>query len=170
MKLLRGPATRSLPLLSSVCLLVGLPGLRAADYPTTVLADNPTAYFRLEELPGAGTALDSSPNGLNGTYYYSSSDSPQLGLAGIKTNSIYFNGGGADYGYVDIPASSLITPSQDTIHGDPFSCELWVQPSTQPADWSVPIEMAQYPKGWNFYVSGATAGATSYFYLNMPNG
>lgn len=114
--------------------------------------------------------MDSSPNGLNATYNYSSTGSPQLGIAGIDTNSIYFNGGGADYGYVDVPASSLITPSQDSVHGDPFSCELWVQPSSQPGDWSVPIEMAQYPKGWNFYVSGATAGATSYFYLNMPNG
>jgi hypothetical protein len=167
MKLLRGPATCSLPLLSSVCLLVGLPGLRAADYPTTVLADNPTAYFRLEELPGDGTALDSSPSGLNATYHFSTTSSPQLGLPGIKTNSILFNGGGADYGYVDIPASSLITPSQDTIHGDPFSCELWVQPTTRPSDWSVPLEMAQFPKGWNIYVSGSSP---SYFYLNMPNG
>jgi len=146
----------------------------AADYPTTILADNPSAYYRLEETSGS-TAADSSINGSSAAYTYNSANTyPQLGLPGIKTNSILFNGGGfsGDVGSVDIPASPLITPMQDDgIHGAPFSCELWVQPTAQPATYSVPIEMAQYPKGWNIYLSGADAnGGTSYFYLNMPNG
>lgn len=171
MKLFKGPVTRSIRLLSSAgaCVFVSL-AAQGADYPTTVLGDHPTAYYRLEELPGDVTAVDSSGNSLDATYHISTSGSPAQGLPGIDTNSISFNGGGADYGFVDIPASSLITPSQDGVHGDPFSCELWVQPTTQPSDWSVPLEMAQYPKGWNFYVSGSAEGATSYFYLNMVGG
>jgi hypothetical protein len=160
-----------------VALVLGLLGVRSAnavDYPSTVLADHPSVYYRLEETSGS-TAVDSSGNGQNATYNYNSGlNDPQLGLAGIDTNSILFNGGGfsGDVGDVDIPASSLITPvANDGIHGAPFSCELWVQPTAQPATYSVPIEMAQYPNGWNIYVSGADAnGGISYFYLNMPNG
>jgi hypothetical protein len=152
--------------------LLGVRGLRADDYPTTVLSDNPSAYYRLEETSG-NTAFDASINGINATYFYNSTNSdPQLGLAGIDTNSILFNGGGfsSDVGYVDIPSGPLITPiAGDGIHGAPFSCELWVQPTAQPATYSVPIEMAQYPNGWNIYVTGADSGAISYFILNMPN-
>jgi len=146
---------------------------KAADYPTTILGDNPSAYYRFEETSGT-TAADASVNNVSATYVYNSGlNDPQLGLPGIDTNSILFNGGGfsTDVGYVDIPASALITPlAADNVHGAPFSTELWVQPTAQPATFSVPLEMAQYPKGWNFYVSGADGGATSYFYLNMPNG
>jgi hypothetical protein len=159
---------------AAVLALAALPAAKAADYPTTVLGDHPSAYYRLEETSGA-TALDSSVNMVNATYTYNlASTDPQLGLPGIDTNSILFNGGGysTDVGSLDIPASALITPlAPDNVHGAAFSTELWVQPTAQPASFSVPIEVAQYPNGWNIYVSGADAnGGTSYFYLNMPNG
>jgi hypothetical protein len=145
----------------------------AADYPTTILGDHPSAYYRLEETSGT-VAADSSVNGIPATYTYNSAmTDPQLGLPGIDINSILFNGGGfsSDVGFVDIPASSLITPVGDFgTNGGAFSAEVWVQPTSQPATYSVPLEMAQYPNGWNIYVSGADAGTTSYFYLNMPNG
>ena len=145
----------------------------SAAYPDMILTNNPAAYYRLEETSGT-TAADASVNAVAAAYTYNSGlTSPQLGLPGITTNSILFNGGGfsSDVGYVSIPASALITPvAADGTNGAPFSCELWVQPTTQPATFSVPIEMAQFPKGWNIYVSGADSGATSYFYLNMPNG
>ncbi len=46
---------------------------------------------------------------------------------------------------------------------------MWVKPTSQPSSWTVPLEVAAYPNGWIFYVSGADAGngATSYFYLDM---
>src|SRR5256714_12875862 len=143
----------------------------ASSYPATVLADNPSAYYRLEETSGVAAA-DSSVNGVAAAYTYNSANTyPQLDLPGITTNSILFNGGGfsTDVGSVDIPASALITPvAGDGTTPTAFSAELWVQPTGQPATYSVPIEMAQYPKGWNIYVSGADAnGGTSYFYLNM---
>lgn len=147
---------------SALSLFAATAAMHAADYPTTVLSDNPSVYYRLEELSGP-TAADSSVNVLNGTYNFSTTSSPQLGQPGIKTNSIAFNGGGADYGYVDIPASALITPVNGG-NSAAFSTELWVQPTATPADWSVPLEMAQYPNGWNIYVQGSSP---TYFWLTM---
>jgi hypothetical protein len=150
----------------------GIRAASAADYPTTILADNPSVYYRLEETSGT-TAVDSSVNGVNATYVYNSGNtSPQLGLPGIDTNSIAFNGGGwsGDNGYVDIPASTLITPlAPNNTDSAAFSEEMWVKVPSQPSTWQVPIEMAQYPNGWNIYVSGADAGngAASWFYLDM---
>jgi hypothetical protein len=165
------PLSKHLTLLRVVLFLqLALPGAYAA-YPDLILSNNPVAYYRLEETSGA-TAADSSVYGVDAAYTYNSALTfPQLGLPGITTNSILFNGGGfsTDVGSVSIPASSLITPPGEfATNGAPFSCELWVQPTLQPATFSVPLEVAQYPKGWNFYVSGADGGATSYFYLNMP--
>jgi hypothetical protein len=150
----------------------GVRAASAADYPTTILADHPSAYYRLEETSGS-TAVDSSANGVNATYFYNSANtSPQLGLPGIDTNSIAFNGGGwsGDFGYVDIPASTLITPlAPNNTDSAAFSQEMWVKVPSQPATWQVPIEVAQFPNGWNIYVSGADAGngAASWFYLNI---
>ena len=165
------PTIPSLRIVSSTAasILLLAAAARAADYPTTILGDNPSAYYRLEETSGS-TALDSSVNGVNAGYNFSTTGSPQLGLPGIDTNSIAFNGGGADYGYVDIPASALIAPlAPDGTNSAAFSAELWVQPTSQPSSWTVPLEVAQYPNGWNIYVSGADAGngSTSYFYLDM---
>lgn len=39
-----------------------------SDYAIAVLADSPLIYWRLNEAPGATTAVDSSGNGRNGTY------------------------------------------------------------------------------------------------------
>ena len=40
----------------------------AAPYSVEVLADNPVAFYRLNETPGATIALDASPNGNHATY------------------------------------------------------------------------------------------------------
>jgi Concanavalin A-like lectin/glucanases superfamily len=149
--------------------LAGLPAAHAA-YPDVILADHPSAYYRFEETLGS-VAADSSVNGVNANYLFNStSTSPALGQPGIDTNSLAFNGGGSDYGYVDIPYSGFIAPlAPDGTNSAAFSAELWVKATSQPATWTVPIELAQYPNGWNIYVSGADAGngTTSYFYLDM---
>jgi len=152
---------------ASALFLFAAAGANAADYPTTVLMDHPSAYYRLEELPGASIAVDSSGNGLDGTYNYDSTNaSPLLGLPGIDTNSIAFNGGLlSDYGDVDIPASPLITPiAADGSNSAPFSAEMWVQPTVEQMVFSVPLEMAAYPNGWNFYIY---PGSPGYFTLDM---
>lgn len=161
----------ALPSLSAAVMLLGLCAAHA-DYPATILGDNPSAFYRLEELPGATAAVDTSVNGNAATYHYNNeSTSPLLGVPGLDTNCLTFNGGGwsGDYGYVDIPASSLITPTPDGTTSGPFSAELWVKVPSQPPTWEVPLEVDQYPNGWNLYVSGADAGngAGSYFYLDM---
>lgn len=153
--------------------LLGVRAASAQNYPATILSNNPSAYYRFEELPSATTAVDSSANGVNATYVYNlANTSPQLGLPGIDTNSIGFNGTdpvNSDFGYVDIPASTLISPVGTGTNSAAFSAELWVEVPSQPATWTVPLEVAQYPNGWNIYVSGADAGngAASWFYLSM---
>jgi hypothetical protein len=171
--------------LAAGALVISIGAAQAADYPTTILGDDPSAYYRFEELSGS-TAYDSSTNGVNaGISENGEQDSPVLGEAGIDTHSFLFIGPGpgengeSDYGYVDIPGSSLITPTvtvgTNTVSA-PFSAELWVQPNGFPSDWSVPIEQGAYnggnPEGWNIYVSGNGDGNgnTSYFYLDMRPG
>jgi hypothetical protein len=158
-----------------------------AAYKDIVLSDNPVAYYRLEELTGATTAIDSSPNAFDTPYFYnldtnSLPDFPQLGLPGINTNSIYFHvytdaSSIRHNGYVDITFHPELSPTTgDGQHGAPFSAECWVQPYTQPADYSVPLAMfgpyeASPPygnaSGWNIYQS---PGPASFWIFNMKNG
>src|SRR5215831_3912955 len=92
------PSKKTLPsfLLSAsaaTSLLFAMSSAQAATYSSTVLGDNPVAYYRLEELPGATTAADATANAFNAIYTYdldtnSIPDYPLLGLPGIDTNSI----------------------------------------------------------------------------------
>ena len=133
----------------------------AATYPGTILADHPVAYYRLEELPGATTAVDSSGNGFDATYVPNSTSTfPELGLPGIDTNSVLFNGG-TDFGSVRIPYNILLSPTnRDGVTGAPFSAECWAQATSQSlSDYTSPLAMsgpysgahAASATGWNFY-------------------
>jgi hypothetical protein len=155
--------------LSPFILLLGGLAARAADYPTTILADNPVAYYRLEELAGP-TAFDATTNHLDGAYNFNDANSPQLGLPGIDTNSILFTygpGGPSDFGSVSIPDSALLAPTNsDGITGAPFSAECWVLATTLTTpDYIVPLAMSgpyaasgtyANGSGWNFYQSQTT--------------
>ena len=175
----------ALPLMAAIAFL-GAPAANAATYSSTVLADNPVAYYRLEELAGAATAVDSSPSGFNATYVYdldinSVPDYPQLGLPGIATNSALFHfytdmNSVFHHGFVDIPFQQALAPvTGDGQHGAAFSVECWAQPLTQPANYSVPLAMfGRYgtgiygnASGWNFYQS---TGPASYWIFNVKNG
>src|SRR5882757_10717280 len=86
--------TKLLPLVA-VLLMAGVRTAGAADYPTTILADHPVAYYRLEEANGSATVADSSTNGGTGfVTYVTQADNvtvfPQLGVAGLDTNSALF--------------------------------------------------------------------------------
>ncbi len=156
---------------------------QATNYPAAILADNPSVYYRLEELSGS-TAFDSTTNQWNATIFENGeSTSPVLGDPGIDTNAFEFigpgPGGQGDYGYVSVPYGPLITPlAADGTNAAPFSAELWVQPNAYPANFTVPIEQganngANLIDGWNIYVSGPGAGnpaGQSYFYLDMRPG
>ena len=67
-----------------VALVVSWPAVATAQYPATVLADAPVAYYRFEETAGT-SAIDSSGNGNTGTYtngpLLAQTGQPELGLA-----------------------------------------------------------------------------------------
>lgn len=141
-------------------------------YPDTILSDHPVAYYRLEELSGATTAVDSSGNGFDATYMYDSTSTfPELGLPGIDTNSVLFNGG-TDFGSVQIPYNILLSPTNsDGLTGAPFSAECWVEATTDsPSDYTAPLAMSgayttPYPNGsgWNFYQSQGPGSSWALF-------
>jgi len=131
------------------------------------------AYYRLEELPGATIAADSSGDGLDATYTFNSTGMyPQLGLPGIDTNSVLFNGG-ADFGSVSIPYNILLSPTTaDGVTGAPFTAECWVQATSDSlADYTAPLAMsgpysgayAASGSGWNFYQSQGPGSSWALF-------
>ena len=159
--LLRSP-TRELLCVScsAAALLFGVNTALGSDYPGTILADNPVAYYRLEEISG-GLATDSSPNHFDGSYVQNSTGTyPQLAQAGIDTNSVFFNGT-ADSAHVVIPYNIQLSPTAtDGKTGAPFSAECWAQ-ATSPSssDYTSPLAMSgaysgayqAAGSGWNFY-------------------
>ena len=158
---------------------MGPPGAWAASYPDLILSDNPVAYYRLEELAGASTAVDATANHLDGDIVPNGDGtSPQLGLPGIDTNSFNFLGG-SDFGVVTLNYNPALSPiAEDGVHGAPFSVECWVQSSALQGDYSVPLSMfgpyesgAPYSNasGWNFYQS-APSGGQSFWIFNLKNG
>jgi hypothetical protein len=160
--------------------------LHAATYSSTVLADGPVAYYQLEETSGP-SALDSTANHFDAIYAQDVDTNgvtfwPTLGIPGIDTNSILFRYyvdsiAAPHHGFVDIPFKPELSPvTGDGQHGAPFSAECWVQPLTQPSDYSIPLAMFgryessapyQNASGWNFYQS---PGPASYWILNVKNG
>ena len=87
-------------------------------YAGTILADNPLAYYRLDDASGS-TAVDSSSNGMNATYV----GGVQLGQPGAlpfdPDTAVTLDG---STGYVQLP-----TINNDFTHG--FSAEVWVYPT-----------------------------------------
>jgi len=175
-----------LVLASATSVLVSTVSAQAATYSSTVLGDHPVAYYRLEELPTATTASDSSGNGFDAIYSYDLDtngvpDYPLLGLPGIETNSILFrlytdSLSVVHRGFVSIPFHPELSPvTGDGQHGAPFSVECWVKALGQPANYSIPLAMfGKYEtgtynnaSGWNFYQS---PGPNSFWIFNVKNG
>ena len=122
----------ALPLLAAIVLL-GAPAVNAATYPSTVLADNPVAYYRLEELPGAVNAIDSSVSGAYPATYNYNGIYPELGQPGIDTNSIAM---------LTAQASSVTAGYYADLNPQgPFSFEVWARPTSAPTggDYRCPI-------------------------------
>jgi hypothetical protein len=91
---------------------------RAQTYQSTVLADNPTAYYRFEETSG-GTAVNSASTSttFDGTYNFGVG----LGQPGIAGNAASFDG------FDDFVAASQPISDVD------FSLEIWLK-TTLPGD------------------------------------
>ncbi len=91
---------------------LGMPAAaQAGPYDTAVRADDPLIYLRMEEAPGASTALDSSAYGRHGTYLGAA-----LGAAGP-----FIDAGAA----VTLPKAGNVTATVPETSG---SAELWIKP------------------------------------------
>ncbi len=141
-------------LLGAAFLLTGVRMASAADYPTTILADKPIVYYRLEETSGS-TAVDSSASGLfPGDYNYSSDNLyPALGQVGIDTNSIHVSASDPS----DVTAGYYPELNQQA----PFSFEIWAEPtSLDPVNYRCPVGnfsgWTAHPTGWYVYQTPGT--------------
>jgi len=89
-------------------------------YAAKVMADNPSAYWRLDESSGSTTMHDYA-GGLNGSYL-AGAGSYTLGvagaLAGDPDTALAVTGGG----HGEVPYSSILNPA------GPFTLELWLKP------------------------------------------
>ena len=133
MKLLGKRTSQTLAMLpaSAAFMLLGMSAAHAA-YPDVILADNPIAYYRLEEAPGSGTAVDSSASGAFPGVYNINGSYPLLGQPGIDTNSIALS--------VAQPSSVTAGYYAELNQQAPFSFEIWAKPiSTDPANYRCPI-------------------------------
>jgi hypothetical protein len=144
------PQRPVLPFLAAIALF-GLPAANAATYSDTVKADNPIAYYRLEETSGA-TAADSSASGAYSATYNVAGAYPQLGQPGIDTNSISLSSAAG--------ASGIAGYYADFNPQGPFSFELWARPTSAPTggDHRCPIGNfggwgtgGGYGSGWYIY-------------------
>ena len=155
-------------------MLWGSLALQAATYRETVLADHPAAYYRLEEAPGAATAVDSSANGAFPGAYTISADGlyPALEQPGIEVNSGYFKSvpdesGTMQYSLVEVPYSAELNPS------GAFSADVWVRALSFSADSRCPFGSfggwGGGAPGWFFYQPGASDG-TAHWALVMKGG
>lgn len=161
---------------TAVVAVLGSLAVRAATYPETILADHPTAYYRLEESPGGITAVDSSATAaFPGTYTSADGVYPTLGLPGIDQNSAYFktykdDAGTVQFSYVEIPFAAELNPQ------GPFSAEAWVRPASVPTDGTYRSPVGNFggwdagAPGWFFYQTPEAAGNPSVWVWVMKGG
>ena len=132
-------------------------GLQAAraDYPSTILADKPLGYYRLEETGGATTAVDSSASGAySGTYINNGlSPYPIQGQPGIDTNSIELSAAAAN-----IPDYVAVGYYPEFNQPGPFSFEVWARPTSVPTGGNYRCPIGNSPafgtataSGWYVY-------------------
>ena len=143
-----------LPLMATLALL-GPPAANAATYSDTVKADNPIAYYRLEETSGTVAADSSATGAYPGTYNVDGAY-PQLGQPGIETNSIGLSA------KATACATSGYYP--DLNPQGPFSFEIWVRPTSAPTGGNYRCPIGNFG-GW---ATGGGSGSGWYVY-QTPN-
>ena len=159
------PRQFALPLLAASGLGLGATA-NAASYSETVLADQPTAYYRLEDPADSATIIDSSTSGsFGGTVTFDELGSyPKFVQPGIGSNSVSFHlytpeGGTLQKSHIEVP----FTPELN--QAGPFSVECWVRPTSWGTDYRCPVGNfggwgSSPAQGWHFYQSPGV-GATS---------
>ena len=148
----------ALPFLAALVLL-GVPAANAVSYPDTIKADNPIAYYRMEDPIVSSTVADSSASGAYTAYatYDDSGTWPLFGQPGVGSNSVSLHlAGQATMPYISVPYIADLNPT------GPFTLEAWVRPTSLGAagDWRSPVGcfsgwgVTPYA-GWFFYQSPA---------------
>lgn len=139
------------------------------NYDATILSNQPAVYYEMQEPPGAGSAIDSSGNGLDGAIdydlgYNGTNDYPFLGLPGVDTNAYLF------HTYTDLNFESHVSyiDGYNPNPQGPFSIEFWARATSDANNYDVPVGAVSgsYPQpGWDFY---QTPGAPGYWVFNVP--
>jgi hypothetical protein len=88
------------------------------SYPQTVLADNPSFFWQLNESSGS-TAADSSPNGFNGIYEPGTTQGVPGPIAGSSQTATAFDG-----------QSGIVTSANQVTGPQTFSVEAWFKSTT----------------------------------------
>lgn len=148
-----------LPFTAAIIVMAGA-AANAATYSSTVLADNPIGYWRLEELSGSIIAVDSSASGLfPGTY----TGSPTFGLPGIDTRSISMQAPPNTTSPVTLGYYPELNPA------GAFSFEIWVRPNSVGVSGEYRCPIGNFggwgnPSGWYVYQTPAPG---SYFTFDL---
>lgn len=134
-----------------------------ADYQSTVLGDNPLAYYALNPaVDGTSTAPDLTGNGNNGA---AANIAPATGPSAYITNAANFNGSSA------IDLSQGNNPSLLNFTG-PITLEAWAQPSStsefadilakgyDSSTYQEIVIRVNGPYGANYYGSSGSQGVT----------
>jgi len=130
------------------------------DYARGVIADDPVAYWRLDEDGTSGVATD-AVGSFDGDYAAGAGSFSFRVPGGVpqSTNTALRLTGGAT---VQIPYALELNP----VTG-PWSVEAWINPATQPGDFAtVMSSMYVVPgsiSGWNLYQHAASAWTMNLF-------
>ena len=150
-------AARRLPSAALIALVASTCRSIAADYPSTVLADQPLGYYRLQ-LP-ARTNLNLNSGSLGAAANATNFNVFPVGsgaIAGSRNGAAYFNG------------SRTIVPFQPAVNppaSSDFTIEAWVQPTVEVTDAPGPAPLNnRYSysgvnrQGWVFFQRSPSTG------------
>src|SRR5688572_7037933 len=133
---------KRLVLLALVLTGVSIAAPARGDYAAAVLADNPAAYWRMNESVGAVAANDSSGNGGSGVYHNGVTLGVSGGLVEDPSNTA------SEYDGVNDGSGSAVGGSTDHFFGSPaslgsdYSVEFWfrnARPITGPGHSPSPV-------------------------------
>jgi len=121
-------------------------------YAKIIAADDPVAYWRLDEADGSATAVD-AVGSFDGSYTPGGGAVSSTNGIPVDTNAaVRIQGGGV----VSIPYALELNP----VTG-PWSFEAWVRPAVQPGDFATPFAAMNvvpgHIYGWNIYQHAASA-------------
>jgi hypothetical protein len=130
----------------------------AVSYHETVLADQPAAYYRLEDPAGSSIITNAvNPDTLSGSAIFDDYGSfPLFGQAGVGSNSVSFHtytpeGGTAQKAHVEVPYAPELNPE------GAFTVEFWARATS----WGNTVRcvmgnISSYNDGWWFRQEAGT--------------